>query len=501
MLVEHDPYFIYLLKLYAEQSGFNVISTSSGQQALALAKQEQPSVILLEADLPEMDGGAVLRSLRSDPLTRAIPVVFCTWRDTERNYEHCEVESLLSKPMQYEDFLAALRDIGVLPQGYARKRRFAQASYQGDEPAPVDSSRGTKERVMTDNLMTDNQRSEDDILLEVKDLKKHFPITKGFFSSRIVGNVKAVDGVSFFIRKGETLGLVGESGCGKTTTGRTILRAYEPTGGEIWFQDRDMGRVNVPELERDEVKRLHRNMQMIFQDPYSSLNPRMTLLQIVGEPLFVNKVARGRELQDRVAELLEVVGLRPEYMTRYPHAFSGGQRQRIGVARALALNPQLVVCDEPVSALDVSIQAQTLNLLQDLQEQFGLTYLFIAHDLSVIEHISDRVAVMYVGKLVEHADTRELFINPLHPYTEALLSAVPRPDPRIKTEPIVLPGDVADPANPPSGCYFHPRCEYAIDRCAEEEPQLRELAKDHYVSCHRAEELALKGVLSMAESV
>lgn len=349
--------------------------------------------------------------------------------------------------------------------------------------------------------MTDNQRSEADILLEVKNLKKHFPITKGFFSSRVVGNVKAVDGVSFFIRKGETLGLVGESGCGKTTTGRTVLRAYEPTGGEIWFQDREMGRVNVPELERDEVKKLHRNMQMIFQDPYSSLNPRMTLLQIVGEPLFVNKVARGGELQDRVAELLEVVGLRPEYMTRYPHAFSGGQRQRIGVARALALNPQLVVCDEPVSALDVSIQAQTLNLLQDLQEQFGLTYLFIAHDLSVIEHISDRVAVMYVGKLVEHADTRELFINPLHPYTEALLSAVPRPDPRIKTEPIVLPGDVADPANPPSGCYFHPRCEYAIDRCAEEEPQLRELAKDHYVSCHRAEELALKGVLSMAESV
>jgi peptide/nickel transport system ATP-binding protein len=494
MLVENDPYFIYLLKLYAEQSGFSVISTSSGQQALALAKREQPNVIVLESDLPEMDGDAVLRSLRSDPLTQAIPVVLCMWRDTERDFENSGVETLLRKPMQYEDFLVALRDIGVLSKGSAGKIRSAQISHQGDEPAQSDSDRGVKE-----GFMTDNQRS-DDILLEVTDLKKHFPITKGFFSSKVVSNVKAVDGVNFFIRKGETLGLVGESGCGKTTTGRTVLRAYEPTDGEIWFQDREMGWVNVPDLERDEVKRLHRNMQMIFQDPYSSLNPRMTLLQIVGEPLLVNRVARGGELQDRVAELLEVVGLRPEYMTRYPHAFSGGQRQRIGVARALALNPQLVVCDEPVSALDVSIQAQTLNLLQDLQEQFGLTYLFIAHDLSVIEHISDRVAVMYVGKLVEHADTRELFINPLHPYTEALLSAVPRPDPRIKTEPIVLPGDVADPANPPSGCYFHPRCEYAIDRCAQEEPQLRELAEDHYVSCHRAEELTLTGVLSMGGS-
>jgi len=294
------------------------------------------------------------------------------------------------------------------------------------------------------------------------------------------------------------LGLVGESGCGKTTTGRLILRAYEPTGGDIWFNDRNMGRVNVPELERQQLKQLRQNMQMIFQDPYSSLNPRMTLLQIVGEPLLVNGIARGGELQDRVAELLRVVGLRPEYMTRYPHAFSGGQRQRIGVARALALNPQLVVCDEPVSALDVSIQAQTLNLLQDLQEQFGLTYLFVSHDLSVVEHISDRVAVMYVGKLVESASTEELFTNPLHPYTEALLSSVPKPDPRWRTEPIVLPGDVADPANPPSGCYFHPRCQYAIDRCSQEEPQLRELGKDHFVSCHRAEELKLMGVLQMA---
>jgi peptide/nickel transport system ATP-binding protein len=240
-------------------------------------------------------------------------------------------------------------------------------------------------------------------------------------------------------------------------------------------------------------------MQMIFQDPYSSLNPRMTLLQIVGEPLKVNGVARGSELRDRVAELLKVVGLRPEYMRRYPHAFSGGQRQRIGVARALALNPQLLVCDEPVSALDVSIQAQILNLLLDLQEEFGLTYLFISHDLSVIEHISDRVAVMYVGKLVESAVTNELFINPKHPYTEALLSAVPKPNPRLRTESIVLEGDVADPANPPPGCYFHPRCSYRIDRCATEEPVLRELAPDHFVSCHRAEELTLLGVLGAAE--
>lgn len=337
------------------------------------------------------------------------------------------------------------------------------------------------------------------VLLEVNDLKKHFPINKGFFSPKTVGYVRAVDGVNFYIRKGETLGLVGESGCGKTTTGRVIMRAYKPTGGEIWFDDQKMGRVNVAALEKQDLKRLRQNMQMIFQDPYSSLNPRMTLLQIVGEPLLVNHVARGHELQDRVAELLKVVGLRPEYMTRYPHAFSGGQRQRIGVARALALNPQLVVCDEPVSALDVSIQAQTLNLLQDLQEEFDLTYLFISHDLSVVEHISDRIAVMYVGKLVEHTRTTELFMNPLHPYTEALLSAVPKPDPRWRTEPIVLPGDVADPANPPRGCYFHPRCRYAKDICAQETPVLRELRKEHFVACHRAEELSLVGVLGLTE--
>lgn len=344
--------------------------------------------------------------------------------------------------------------------------------------------------------MTLVEGSENNLLLDVKDLKMYFPIERGFFRSKLVGYVRAVDGVTFYIREGETLGLVGESGCGKTTTARVILRAYEPTAGEVWFADRNLGRVNIPTLEKQQVKQLRQNMQLIFQDPYSSLNPRMTLLQIVGEPLLVNGVARGSELRDRVAELLKVVGLRSEYMSRYPHAFSGGQRQRIGVARALALNPQLVVCDEPVSALDVSIQAQILNLLQDLQERFHLTYLFISHDLSVVEHISDRVAVMYVGKLVESATTEELFINPQHPYTEALLSAVPKPDPRLRTEAIVLPGDVADPANPPSGCYFHPRCQYRIDRCETEEPALRQIAPDHFVSCHRAKELELMGVPS-----
>jgi peptide/nickel transport system ATP-binding protein len=350
-------------------------------------------------------------------------------------------------------------------------------------------------------IKDDGQFPDGKRLLEVKDLKMHFPIRKGFFRSRVVGHVRAVDGVNFFIREGETLGLVGESGCGKTTTGRVIMRAYDPTAGEVWFEDRNIGRVNVAESDKGQLKQLRQNMQMIFQDPYSSLNPRMTLLQIVSEPLKVNGVAHGDELQERTAELLKVVGLRSEYMRRYPHAFSGGQRQRIGVARALALNPQLLVCDEPVSALDVSIQAQILNLLLDLQKEFGLTYLFISHDLSVVEHISDRVAVMYVGKLVESAVTRELFINPRHPYTEALLSAVPKPNPRLRTEAIILEGDVADPANPPSGCYFHPRCSYCIERCESEEPALREVAPDHFVSCHRAEELKLMGVTGRTEAL
>lgn len=333
------------------------------------------------------------------------------------------------------------------------------------------------------------------LLLDVKNLRKHFPIQRGFFTSKTVGYVKAVDDVSFYIHEGETLGLVGESGCGKTTTGRLVLRAYDPTSGDVWFTDRKLGRVNIPKLDKAQLAQLRQNMQLIFQDPYSSLNPRMTLLEIVGEPLYVNKVAQGKELKDRVAELLRVVGLRPEYMARYPHAFSGGQRQRIGVARALALHPQLVICDEPVSALDVSIQAQILNLLKDLQAQFKLTYLFISHDLSVVEHISDRVAVMYVGKLVESATTTELYTHPLHPYTEALLSAVPKPDPRLRTDAIILQGEVADPSNPPTGCYFHPRCRYKIDRCVTEEPVLREIAPEHFVSCHRAEELHLTGVL------
>ena len=341
------------------------------------------------------------------------------------------------------------------------------------------------------------QTQSNHVLLQVNNLKKHFPIKQGFVFTKQVGTVRAVDDVSFFIRQGETLGLVGESGCGKTTTGRLVMRAYEPTGGEVWFNDRKLGRVNVPALDKQQLAHIRQNMQLIFQDPYSSLNPRMTLLEIVGEPLYVNKVAQGKEMKDRVAELLRVVGLRPEYMGRYPHAFSGGQRQRIGVARALALNPQLIVCDEPVSALDVSVQAQILNLLQELQEKFGLTYLFISHDLSVVEHISNRVAVMYVGKLVEHATTNELYLNPKHPYTEALLSAVPKPDPRIRTEPMILPGEVADPSHPPSGCYFHPRCRYRIDQCVSETPTLQQVAPEHFVSCHRAQELKLTGVANL----
>jgi peptide/nickel transport system ATP-binding protein len=331
------------------------------------------------------------------------------------------------------------------------------------------------------------------VLLKVNDLKKHFPIHKGFFS-RVVGHVKAVDGVSFYLKEGEIVGLVGESGCGKTTTGRVVLRAYEPSQGQILFHDRNMGTIDLATLPPKNLKAVWRNIQMIFQDPYSSLNPRKTLLQIVGEPLRNYNMASGEILKDRVAELLRSVGLRPEYMVRYPHAFSGGQRQRIGIARALALHPQLIICDEPVSALDVSIQAQILNLLQELQEQYQLSYLFIAHDLSVVRHICTRVAVMYVGKIAEMADTDELFSNPLHPYTEALLSAVPKPDPRSKRQRIVLEGDVADPANPPSGCYFHPRCRYAVERCRVETPELRELRPNHVVSCHRAEELSLTGV-------
>jgi len=335
--------------------------------------------------------------------------------------------------------------------------------------------------------------SQDKVLLEVKDLKKHFPIRRGFLR-KTVGHVKAVDGISFYIKEGETFGLVGESGCGKTTTGRCLIRLIEPTSGEIIFNDEDTGRVNVEKLDRDQMRALRRDMQIVFQDPYSSLNPRLTIKQIVGEPLVVNRVAKGQQLVDRIAELLRAVGLRPEYIDRYPHAFSGGQRQRIGIARALALNPKLIVCDEPVSALDVSIQAQVLNLLENLQADFDLTYLFIAHDLSVIKHISDRVAVMYVGKLVEMAETEELFTNPMHPYTEALMSAVPKPDPRARSKRIVLAGEVANPANPPPGCYFHPRCHYAQAICSQEQPLFQDLGNEHWVACHFAEELELAGL-------
>jgi len=330
-------------------------------------------------------------------------------------------------------------------------------------------------------------------ILEVRDLKKYFPMTRGLLR-RVVGQVKAVDGVSFSVPKGKTLGLVGESGCGKTTTGHCLMGGIEPTGGEILFHDKERGPINLVGVDKATRHHVRRNMQMIFQDPNASLNPRMTLLEIVGEPLIVNKVARGKEVEDRVARLLRLVGLSPDYMRRFPHAFSGGQRQRIVIARALALNPEFIVADEPVSALDVSIQAQTLNLLQDLQEQFHLSYLFIAHDLSVVEHVSDAVAVMYVGKLVEMAEAEELYLSPKHPYTEALLSGVPRPDPDAEKKRITLTGEVPSPANPPSGCYFHPRCQYAQGICAQETPALREVTPGHFAACHFADTLTLRGV-------
>jgi len=330
-------------------------------------------------------------------------------------------------------------------------------------------------------------------LLDVKGLKKYFPIRRGLLQ-RVVGHVRAVDDVSFFVEKGECLALVGESGCGKTTTSRCILRALSPSAGEILFRTADGSVVNVAALSPSALRPLRRQMQMIFQDPFSSLNPRRTLMDIVAEPLVANKIGTRQEQIERVAELLRLVGLRPEYMRRYPHAFSGGQRQRIGIARALALHPSLVVADEPVSALDVSVQAQILNLLLRLQGELGLTYLFVAHDLSVVKHVSDRVAVMYVGRLVELAPTAPLFGSPKHPYTEALMSAVPQPDPRLRSRRIVLEGEVADPANPPSGCSFHPRCRYAIERCREETPVLGEVEPGHFASCHRAAELSLRGI-------
>ena len=316
-------------------------------------------------------------------------------------------------------------------------------------------------------------------LLRVRNLVKHFPVQGGLFS-RTVDRVHAVDGVSLEIAAGETLGLVGESGCGKSTTGRCILRLIEPSSGEVRFDGRDVMAMNARGL-----RQLSRGMQIIFQDPYASLNPRMTVGAIIGEALTIHKLARNvREYDERVVNLLETVGLHADYRSRYPHEFSGGQRQRIGIARALAVSPRLIVCDEPVSALDVSIQAQVINLLEDLQRQFGLAYLFIAHDLSVVEHISRRVAVMYLGRIVELASAHDLYATPRHPYTEALLSAVPVPDPTAKRQRIVLQGDVPNPIRPPAGCHFHPRCPHAMERCRSEAPLLREVAPGHLAACH-----------------
>jgi peptide/nickel transport system ATP-binding protein len=342
-------------------------------------------------------------------------------------------------------------------------------------------------------------KTNGNILLEVKGLKKFFPIHKGLLR-RIVGYVKAVDDINFFVREGETLGLVGESGCGKSTAGRTIIRLYDPTGGEVWFKSRNLAstegsdRINLLDLPPDKLKAIRKEISMIFQDPINSLNPRMTVSDIISEPLEIHGMRMGSEMEAIIVHLLERVGLRPDHMRRYPHEFSGGQRQRIGIARALSLNPKLIICDEPVSALDVSIQAQTLNLLQDLQKDFNLSYIFVAHDLSVVQHISDRVAVMYVGKIAEIAKAEELYSDPLHPYTEALLSAVPKADPLYKSNRIVMQGDVADPSNPPSGCYFHPRCRYAQEVCKTKAPEFRELKPNHFVACHRAEELKLEGI-------
>lgn len=316
-------------------------------------------------------------------------------------------------------------------------------------------------------------------LLEIQDLKKYFPVRKGLFR-KTVGHIKAVDGVTFRINKGETIGLVGESGCGKSTTGRTILRLTPATSGSVVFKGQD-----ILKMSDSDFFKIRKEMQMIFQDPYSSLNPRMTVLETVGDPLEIHGLVESREEKREVVEnLLEKVGLRAEHSLRYPHEFSGGQRQRIGIARALTLNPSLIVADEPVSALDVSIQAQVINLLQDIQEEFGLTYVFIAHDLSVVQHISDRVAVMYLGRIVEIADNDDLYSNPLHPYTKALLSAVPNPDPFKKAERIILEGDVPSPLNPPTGCPFHPRCPHRKKECSEIVPVLREIGNNHSVSCH-----------------
>jgi oligopeptide transport system ATP-binding protein len=327
--------------------------------------------------------------------------------------------------------------------------------------------------------MSDN--SDNNVLIRVEHLKKYFPITRGIIFSRHIGDVKAVDDVSFDIYRGETLGLVGESGCGKTTTGRTIIQLYQPTAGRVYYEDQEL-----TAMRGSELRQMRRKVQIIFQDPYASLNPRLTIGAIIGEPLEIHHAARGKEMRERVEELLQLVGLNAYFINRYPHEFSGGQRQRIGIARALALDPEFIVCDEPISALDVSIQAQIVNLLEELQERLGLTYLFIAHDLSMVRHISDRVAVMYLGKVVELSDRNAIYTNPLHPYTQALLSAVPIPDPVVeeKRQRIILEGDVPSPANPPPGCNFNTRCPVAMDICSEVDPEFVEVEGEHFCACH-----------------